>query len=270
MSRLRKVPHLLWTALMAMLCAWGLGGIYMTALPAGSAGLVLPLSAGCICLLFGITDVLLSRRLRQIAFLGYAALECVLYALNTGLVHALQQAVTALYLHFSGVTGALLPFGREIALLFSLLFSLLGYFLMREDAFGFTSVCVLSVLVLGLYLTGGEGFVYALPVMLSVLVSLSSFGGRKMGALILCPLIAMMSYFLLPQQHTTLAPLEKAADDIRNMVEDYFFFTDTRESFSMYKAGFQPLKSRLGGAVDPFHAPVMTVSAAPDTTRLLL
>lgn len=269
MSRLRKIPQLLWNTLLCALCAYGLSGVFLAALPLDAAGFVLPLSGVLIPLVLNVADAWVPRRLKPALLLGYLALECVLYLNGSGLVHASVQAFVSIYLHFSGVTDALLPYTREIAVSFAAVFSVIGFFLSRDDAFGFACGCVFTLLVIGLYLSGGAGLVYALPVMLFLLLLMSSLGGRKLGALLLCPLIALGAYLLLPDEGVTYAPLEQAADDLRNMVEDYFFFTDTRESFSMHKAGYQPLKNRLGGTAEPVTTPVLYVEGDPNTTYYL-
>ena len=269
MSRLRKYPKLMWNTLLSALCAWGLGGIYASAMPFTGGAVLLPLTALMASLALGILDVLLPKRLTVAALLGMCAVECVLFLQGMGVVHAGVQAVSALYLHFGGVTGALLPYGREMALLLGTFFSIICYFLLRDDAFGFAAGCLLTLTVLGLYLSRGLGILYALPVLLSLLVVLSAAGGRRMAAWLLCPLIALGAFMLLPDEGTTLKPLETMADDLRNMVEDYFFFTDTRDSFTLHSTGYQPLQNRLGGTAVPVSGDVMTVEGTPNASIYL-
>ena len=74
--------------------------------------------------------------------------------------------------------------------------------------------------------------------------------------------IAMLAFALTPNYRTTHPQLEKQADRLRQLINDYFFFTDTRENFTLASVGYQPMgKSGLGGKPQISNNEVMQVAA---------
>ena len=81
-----------------------------------------------------------------------------------------------------------------------------------------------------------------------------------------------LALLLVPQGRLTWAPLENAADSLRNAFEDYFRFSEVRQTFSLQERGYnytiadengEP-EPRLGGPADPDTTPVMRVRADGD------
>lgn len=74
--------------------------------------------------------------------------------------------------------------------------------------------------------------------------------------------------FLLSGGCTEVSAMKKKADDIRQAIMDRLFFTEARDVFSLYAAGFSPQgQDQLGGKPKPETAPVMQVTT-PRTTYL--
>lgn len=271
LDRQAFLKRLAWNVPVSALGAWGLAEIYFAALPAGGVPVYfLPLAALLMCLVLGLFDVLLSRKGKIIAAAAFLLAEGTLFFLNRGFAHAVYRAVWSMGLGFSGLEGAMLPYGGELALLLSLIFSMVSYSLVRENQFPLAMGCHLPVLAAGVYLTGGETFLYVLPVLLSLLCMLSGMNGRRLSAVLISAVMVGAAFLIAPrEENVTVAPLKQTADEIRNLFEDYFFFTDTRESFSMHSAGYQPLKERLGGEASPGQEAVMQVEGAPNAAIYL-
>ena len=269
MSHLRKGYALLWNTLTAALCAGGLACIFLQAVLSRAMALSAFVYSVLFALTFSAADVLLKGRRRALLIVLLLLAEGALFAFGKGQLHLMVQSAKALYLHFAGVQGAVLPYAKGICMLFSLVFTFIVYFLVREDAFGFAAACTLVLLCLGLYLTRGEGLIFALPVMVSLLLVLGSVHGRRAAALPVALVLAVTGYLLMPREGTVSKPLADIAQQVRDATDDYFFFTETREAFSMYKAGFQPLKERLGGPASPSEDTVMEVHG-PENTQLYL
>ncbi len=79
-------------------------------------------------------------------------------------------------------------------------------------------------------------------------------------ALPLALVILLAASLLTPQYRTTYAPMEQKADELRQLINDYFFFTDSRQSFSLRSEGWQPMGDEgLGGVPQVPDTPVMEV-----------
>ena len=86
-------------------------------------------------------------------------------------------------------------------------------------------------------------------------------------ALIPAALAVLLALLLVPQGRLTWAPLENAANALRNAFEDYFHFSEVRQTFSLQERGYNYTISgedgepepRLGGPADPDDTPVMRV-----------
>ena len=184
--------RLLWNVPVSALGAWGMAEIYFAALPCGSVPpVLLPLVCLGLCLALGLIDGLLHKRGKVIALFTLAALEGALFFFGRGFAYGLYQGVRSMMLGFSGVTGAMLPYGAELALMLSLVFSLMLYTLVRDNLFPLALGCMLPVLAAGVYLTGGETFIYAVPVMFSLLSMLSGMNGKRLTAVLLAAILIL-------------------------------------------------------------------------------
>ena len=73
-------------------------------------------------------------------------------------------------------------------------------------------------------------------------------------------LIAALAFALTPPFRQTEPALEEKADQLRQYINDYFFFTDSRENFSLASLGYQPMGEKgLGGKPTISNNPVMEV-----------
>lgn len=74
--------------------------------------------------------------------------------------------------------------------------------------------------------------------------------------------IALLAMVLSPSTPQTQPQAAQMAGDLRRAIEDYFFFTRTRNSFTLASQGFQPMGSDgLGGSPNISTTPVMEVTA---------
>ena len=72
--------------------------------------------------------------------------------------------------------------------------------------------------------------------------------------------IALAAFAFTPPYRSTVPALEKKADELRQLIKDYFFFTESRENFSLASEGYQPMGDKgLGGKPAISNTPVMQV-----------
>ncbi len=75
-------------------------------------------------------------------------------------------------------------------------------------------------------------------------------------------IISILSYISAPKNPETDPYFKQKADEIRQFINDYFFFTDTRNAFSLKNEGWQPMEDGgLGGIPNPPDVPVLEVFA---------
>jgi transglutaminase-like putative cysteine protease len=78
--------------------------------------------------------------------------------------------------------------------------------------------------------------------------------------------IALLAAAVSPEFPKTQPQLEERADALRDFINDYFFFTDSRTGFSLKAEGWQNMPDDgLGGVPNPPNAPVLEVSAEGKT-----
>lgn len=175
-------------------------------------------------------------------------------------------------------TAALLH-SDALAVLLSLMMSAFGMLLAGGDAaFGAPLILTAAMMLwmsgaraeLGHYLPAALSvpllFIYARPYSEAPLprpVGGSRPWRRALPAAVAAVLLALL---LTPSQRTTYAPMEKKADELRQLINDYFFFTDSRQAFSLRGEGWQPMgDDGLGGVPQVPDTPVMEVTAAGKT-----
>ncbi len=166
-----------------------------------------------------------------------------------------------------------------LVLLLSLLMSMFGLLLSSGDA-AFGAPLVITAAMM-LWMSGARAeLTHYLPAALAVpllfvysrpypeTVEQKRLGGerlwrRALPAALTAVLVALL---LTPGQRTTYAPLEKKADELRQWINDYFFFTDSRQAFSLRGEGWQPMgDDGLGGVPQVPDTPVMEVTAEGKT-----
>ncbi len=86
---------------------------------------------------------------------------------------------------------------------------------------------------------------------------------RILRALPVVILIALAALALTPPFRQTEPKLEAQADKIRQYINDHFFFTDSRENFSLAAEGYQPMgEEGLGGKPLISNVPVLSVQTS--------
>ncbi len=267
-----RVRTLLVEAMMLALTAWSLTRPMLQVLLLGQErGYALVLL--CLFAVALSAIPLLGRRLRALAWIALLAgfglwaisgpLPGALAALLDGVVQtrAVQQVIT-LY------ADVLMPPALLLVALYARL-------LMHGEP-GFSAPLLLSS-VLMIWFSGARqsvmDFVPAMVAMPLLFVYASHTdeplrprgeeGRRGRGFLQAVPIalvIALLALALTPPYRTTHPEAEKQADRLRQYINDYFFFTDSRENFSLASAGYQPMGDRgLGGKPEISNNPVMEV-----------
>ncbi len=78
---------------------------------------------------------------------------------------------------------------------------------------------------------------------------------------------ALVAGVCLPAPGTVWPPLQNAAQNVRDLITDYFNFTSPRSSYTVATDGFQPMGERLGGPANPLTHEILEIET---DSRVLL
>lgn len=146
----------------------------------------------------------------------------------------------------------------------------------RPGAAPIALILYFAILIGSYALCESMSFGIAVPGLIAALTvfALSGEVARDTGAwraLIPVGLIVAIALLLVPVQRLTWEPLEKAAQTVREVFEDYFRFTHERIPFTINTEGYNhaaevngQLRTQLGGPATPNEEPVMKVTSDAD------
>jgi len=176
----------------------------------------------------------------------------------------------AMTLQLSGLTIALPMVGRETAVLLALVCGFSAFVLTLRRSGLYLPLVVLLLATLLLWLGDrAQSLVWLLP-SISATLALAMTSSQESPALRrVLPLavgLAVIAYLVVPATGVTVPPLKEAADQLRQRILDYFFFTEPRSVFSLADKGYYPQgPNQLGGPIQPDDQPVMVVSTPKRT-----
>lgn len=219
-----------------------------------------------LCAVFSIAfHTLFSVRVkyRWLLPLGAAAALGIWAALGGGPLFTLIQLGKAAILSFRGVPDAVSPYADTARWAVCFMFSLLGAALAWDRTLPLALFTVLTVIALAFLVNAEEQLLLcALPAAAGLLLLAAGRQGRRMSLLPVALLLPLLAFAAMPQRGLTYEPLKKAAETIRNLVEDYLLFNEYRASFTLKTEGYLPLDERLGGPAEPEDHSVMEVRAS--------
>ncbi len=189
-----------------------------------------------------------------------------------GGAQTVQEAVLGLRLYFGGHTAALPYFLPQAALLGIVLISLAAWAMAGERSSAFFPVMAVMGVLACLWLTDSGSLIWLVfPAAAALLTMIARDRSEAVSAGRVLPFMGalmLLLCLLVPAGGLVSPPLKEAAEDIRQRIMDYFFFTDPREEFSLAREGFYPQgREQLGGPPSLNDDPVMTVET-PRTVYL--
>ncbi len=232
----------------------------MLALPAYrlmAAGIVLAVTVLC--------AVFSSRKWTALTLTAAVLLGVAAYLTVFGGSATAVDILRAMTLQLSGLTIALPMVGRETAVLLALLCGFSAFVLTLRRSGLYLPLSVLLLVVLLLWLGDrAQALVWLLPSIAATLVLAMTAAQESPALRRVLPLaaaLAVIAYLLVPSSGVTIAPLKDTADQLRQRILDYFFFTEPRSVFSLADKGYYPQgPNQLGGPIQPDNQPVMVVS----------
>ncbi len=252
-----RLEHILLSFLMT-------AGLLLPVLHVLSLSSWIPLMLGVSALVIPLVSLSLTHRISRLVLFLAAPCLLALWLLAGGGTSTLLDVVRAMALEASGVHGALPLFGQEACILVTVFFALIAMAACSRSSGILPSLmCVFFVLVL-LWQFQDMGHLWMLfPAVLACLAvsSLSLHENLRLHTVIPAALaLTLLSFAIVPAGGVEIPPLKKAADEMRQRIMDYLFFTEPRNVFSLAGEGYYPAgPGQLGGKAEPSTNPVMVV-----------
>ncbi len=181
-------------------------------------------------------------------------------ALGGGPLFTLIQLVKAALLSFQGIPDAVSPYADTARWAICLMFSLLGAALAWDRTLPLAVFTVVTVISLAFLVNIREKLLLcAMPAAAGLLILMAGKQGKRLSLLPVALLLPLLAFAAMPRQAAVVKPLQDAAERVRQLVEDYLLFNETRASFTLASEGYLPLEERLGGPAEPEDHSVMEV-----------
>lgn len=271
MSSLReKIPAALLRGLITWLLALGLG---MPLLCGAGLSFLLPryillcAAVSAVCALLN-----LKKRILPLTLAALFVLEGVLLAQGRGFFRETAQLGQALYLLLRNLPLALSLQGSALCLQLAVLLTLLCYALSSPELDVALPLTLTAGFLGAEWMLGLRAeWLYmlpALPALLLIYAFTHSYADADAArpdrpSFLLLPVAAVLlalAYLLAPPDGTKAPALASAADQLREMINDRFFFQQERARYTLEADGWMPQgEKRLGGRPDPDDRLVMEV-----------
>ncbi len=214
----------------------------------------------CVGIALALAIVHINRWTKWIGGLALAAVVALWLLPWVAQVRNLSAALTLLS---SGQSSVLRLYSEPLATLFCAVFTTLGFSLALRSTGFYPALSLTLVVLLGMWFYGARTHIaLCLPALLALamLYGTAAEHGTPLRRILPMALASvLLAFVLLPASNLTAPVLEDSANRLREMIYDYFFYTEPRTSYSLQTDGFQPLSDRLGGPANPEDRPVMEV-----------
>ncbi len=200
-----------------------------------------------------------------------AAGTAAVWVFTAGGAMMLSDAGLAISLRLRGLTTAVPLAAKPVATMTAAVLTLLCCFACLQRATCVPALVLCTAVIMAVWLTDSmELLPWLLPALAAVLTLLMVYRFEDTPILRVLPWTAALTAlaFLLTGSGPGENPLKNKADELRQAILDRLFFTEARDVFSLYSAGYSPQGAdQLGGKPNPSDHPVMQVST-PKTTYL--
>lgn len=182
------------------------------------------------------------------------------------------EILRAATLTFSGLSGAMPMVATETAVLLGVVLGMVSFWATARRAGSYFAVCLVVLGAVILWLTDQpQLLIWLMPAVAGMLLQIMQGAGGEMSLRRSVPLALVLAALALGAAWgggVTVQPLKDVADDVRQKILDYFFYTEPRNVFSLADEGYYPQGyGQLGGKAEPTDHPVMTVET-PRTAYL--
>ncbi len=264
MNQRQRILDILGAMLVSVLLSWALTMMIADSMQLSAASRAVFLT----CLgVAGLTAFGLWNKLTAGIAVGAALVIVVIWGLSPAKpLQSVAELVRAFLAFHAGEQVMLQPHSLTIAVLLSLLLTVVMHWLARMGGGVYPALTLSVIIVMASWLVDKRlnGW-YIVPVAGALAAMFARAPDDRLPYLRAMPaaaVAALLAFLLLPAGNPTWAPLKDAAERVRHLFYDYFLFTETRTTFSLYPDGFQPQGEPLGGPADPSEGAVMLVEGS--------
>ena len=279
MSRLlEKLPAALARGLIALLLALGLGMPLLLA--AGQSFLLIRYALICGAAAVCCALCSLHRKAPLIVLVSAVISQAALFAFGRGYFQQSLELLRALVLLIRNMPLAIALYGDALCTQLAVFLSLFCFMLSSPDIDVALPITITAGMLAGEWMLGlRRECLYTLPALPALLLIYALTHSYNQApeqrspritpwAVPLAAALLALAWLIAPQEGFKSQKLSQAADDLREAINDRFFFTQERARYSLADDGWMPLgENRLGGKPDPDERLVMYVTTE-DTTYL--
>jgi len=217
------------------------------------------LALSLICMMVASGRALLVLAVAIIAGAGYA-----LYR-NEQVYSNIKSLIETMAVMRDGGPGSVREFSSAIVYILAAVFTITAFLLSRMNGGVFPALTLSTLVILGGWMFENRvSPMFLAPAMASLAVMSARSQDGKMviwtRVLPVALIAAALALLFIPSGRLTWAPLEEAAENVRNMFDDYLMFDDARVAYSISADGFQQGGENLGGPAVPREDEIMRVN----------
>lgn len=150
-----------------------------------------------------------------------------------------------------------------IAMILALVLTAILYWLTRMSGGVYPALTLSIIVLLGGWLSERQmNAAYAVPVVAGLVAMFARASDERVQYARVLPialLVALLSFFVIPQEGAVYPPLQQSAEKVRQLFYDYFMFNEPRTAYSLHGDGYLPMADRLGGPAEPHDNAVMLI-----------
>ena len=187
-----------------------------------------------------------------------------------GGIDTVVEILRAMTLQLTGIPAALPMVAGETVVILTLTVGVASFMLTYRGVGSYPVLAVLLLVVMTLWLSDQPEMMACLIPAGAATIAVAAMDRHEEMALRrvlpLAVIVAALSVLAVPGSGVTIEPMKKAADDLRQKIYDYFFYTEPRNVFSLASEGYYPQgQNQMGGKAEPTDHPVMVVSTTRKT-----
>ncbi len=192
------------------------------------------------------------------------AISAAIWLFGTGGIRTVSDFMIAVTLRIRGIDTAIPLIAEEASAIITVILTICSFLACLRKASSLPALILCTGAVTLVWITDRTDMIpWLLPAFAATLTILMASQSEETRIHRILPWAAFITAaaFLIASAGSPMQPLKDKADEMRQSMMDRMFFTEARDVFSLYAAGYSPQgPDQLGGKPHPDEQPVMQVS----------